>query len=1027
MKYPGTVSQTTGGKYVAFSDLNNIKNSSSGAYAISSLLIKGKKSTPNRPSTVTCTNFNFGLPTGAEPTKVTVELAHRKYTGSTSGKSCNIPAPTISLVGASGISSVKGIAPTLAFNDNRTKTFNVTGKLTRSQVNSTGFGVKINYPTNTNSYDGYMAIGYVRVSVEYKVPSYTVKVSKVTGGYNGDDYTIECMISNKNLTSYNPTLTLTSPTGFSFKESNGNGTITQNSASSFTWNPQLGKKVGTSSINVTFTPNITFSPGQSQYTGNFVLSESLYSGSSTLTSVIVPKPEPVAEDSPVKEFDEEVSDETEGEEEEVVITYNVPVRPSDYDNEQVEGDGPWIEISPLTNLGYERVGSKRRVTINTSDTIQYHGGTTTPYGWTNITHANPLVYEAGTSSGQLGVDWHFWLSSGIPQTVTVTIKVESNPYVYDDEEETYVPAGWFTVSETTMIIIFKIPEETVETFDTPYLTILELTQEELDRLGHQTPYVLQAYLKQNTTSNQVIDNYRNNRVLIFNNAIRDNITVTETTDPTTGEIIETITDSTDYDNLTVDDLFWNAEYISPPLNNVNAYNSIECEFTYNKDYPFYIIYSGEFAEMEDDYDLDKGTITFTEPSITEKNSYHGRETTGNYPVPINGLLEDSAELSIESLNSASTLIFNDLPLGEDYGNNDNLSIRGIQLTGNIEQSTDELVLYAKLTNPEGVTGQRSVIIQPSDYIDNETLVTLGGLGDTWGFQSSEIHNLEDWEIEITISNMLNESTSTINFGGFQLITYVEQLDAQTITVEVEDENLAHYGAFITDVIIPEGLKTDTDFLSIDGSDTNDAYRQNVREKTIELDIALDACDINTSTSMLRQLTKLLVNERTEYNQPIPKRIWFSHYPDIYYEYVIEDTLDIKADVGSYEIKAKLTVPSGTGFSKTSTTTNIIGFVQGLVTVNPTITLKPQSNSVTITELNTNQRFTIGYTGDWQSKVVMIDCANRQVWLLENEEDTIGTDITKYVDFNSDWFRLYGEYSFSSSDCTIRTVTFKERW
>ena len=69
----------------------------------------------------------------------------------------------------------------------------------------------------------------------------------------------------------------------------------------------------------------------------------------------------------------------------------------------------------------------------------------------------------------------------------------------------------------------------------------------------------------------------------------------------------------------------------------------------------------------------------------------------------------------------------------------------------------------------------------------------------------------------------------------------------------------------------------------------------------------------------------------------------------------------------------------------------------------------------------------GYTGDWQSKVVMIDCANRQVWLLENEEDTTGTDITQYVDFNSDWFRLYGEYSFSSSDCTIRTITFKERW
>ena len=1024
IKYPGTVSQTTGGKYVSFSDLNNIKNAASGAYAVSSVLIKGKKSTPNRPSTVTCTNFQFNIPVGAEPTKVTVELAHRKYNGSTTGKSCNIGAPTLSLVGVSGISSIKGIAPIIGFGDKRSKTFNVAGKLTRAQVNSGSFGVKINYPTNTNSYDGYMAIGYVRISLEYKVSSYTVQLRKVSGGYNGEDYTVEAMISNRNLTDYNPSLTLSSPTGFSFKEVKGNGTVIQNSVSSFTWNPKLSKKVGTSSINFVFTPNITFPTGTTSYEGTFTLSESLNSSSANHVAVIVPLPEPVAEDSPVKEFDEEVSDE-DGSEEDVIITYNVPVYSSDYDNmSPAEDEGPWINISSLTDLGSETTGSKRRVTINSNGNIKYWGGTTSP-GWNSISAGTPYVREASTASGALGVSWEFWLSSVIPQTVNLNIKVESNPMVYDAEQETYVSAGWSTVSETTMIIIFKVPKETVEEYDTPYLAILELTQEELDRLGNETPYVLQAHLKQNTTNTQIIDNYRNNRVLVFNNPILDNITVTE--EEINGETVETITDSTDYDNLSVDDLFWNAEYISPQLTSVNSYNSLECEFTYNQNYPFYIIYSGEFAEMEEDYDLDKGTITFTEPSIIEKNVYHGREPTGNYPVPINGLLDSTGELSIESLNNASTLVFNDLPLGEDYGNNDNLSIRGIELIGQVEQATDELVVYAKLINPEGITGQRTVIIEQSDIIDNENIIRLGGLGDLWGFQQTELENLEDFEIELTISNMLNEATNTINFGSFNLIIYVEQLEKQLIEVYVEGENLSHYGAFLNDITRPEGLETDTEFLNIDGTDTNDAYRQNVKEKTIELEFSIDGCDMNTSSLMLRQITKLLVNRRDEYNRPIPKQIWFSDYPDVYFEYVIEKALDITNTNGNYDVKAKLTIPSGTSYSKANTTTNIIGYVQGLVSINPVITLKPLNDTITITELNTNQRFTIGYSGGWQSKIVMIDCANRKVWLLESDDDTTGLDISKYVDFNSDWFRLYGEYSFESSDCTIRTVTFKERW
>jgi phage-related protein len=275
--------------------------------------------------------------------------------------------------------------------------------------------------------------------------------------------------------------------------------------------------------------------------------------------------------------------------------------------------------------------------------------------------------------------------------------------------------------------------------------------------------------------------------------------------------------------------------------------------------------------------------------------------------------------------------------------------------------------------------------------------------------------------------LLNNDESSINFSDIQVIFYIEQIEKQEITVQVEGENLAYYGAFIDSVEIPEGLETDTSFLTIDGTDTNDAYRQNIREKTITLNFNIDACDLETSTLLLRQITKLLVNDKDEYNRPIPKIIEFSHYPDSYYEYIIEEALDIETEVTSYNVTAKLTIPAGTSYSQENTVTNTIGYVQGLAAINPIITLQPNDTVIQITETLTGQTFNIGYTGDWNDKVVEIDCEDRKVWLLSDEEADDGIEISKYVDMNSDWFRLHGEYQFEATNATIRTITYNERW
>ena len=333
-----------------------------------------------------------------------------------------------------------------------------------------------------------------------------------------------------------------------------------------------------------------------------------------------------------------------------------------------------------------------------------------------------------------------------------------------------------------------------------------------------------------------------------------------------------------------------------------------------------------------------------------------------------------------------------------------------------------------MISPTGASGERTIVLNSQDStIDSDTEFQFGGLGDLWGFTTEDLINLEDWEIQITAQNILLEGEANINYGDIQLTIYTEKLEQQLINIKIDGEDLSYYGAFIQDAKIPEGLDTDTSFLNIDGTDTNDAYRQNIREKTIELELTLDGCDLQTNTDLLRQLTRLLVNEKDQYNRPIPNTIEFSHYPDVYFEYIMQDTLEVTNDAGAYTVKAKLVIPAGTAYSKQTTTTNITGFVQGIAAINPVISFKPQAETIIIKELETGQEFHMGYSGDWQNGIVEIDCEDRKALLKTTEEDLNPVDISSYVDFNSDWFCLHGEYSFSASGCVIRTVEYSERW
>ena len=480
--------------------------------------------------------------------------------------------------------------------------------------------------------------------------------------------------------------------------------------------------------------------------------------------------------------------------------------------------------------------------------------------------------------------------------------------------------------------------------------------------------------------------------------------------------------SIDIDNLSSQQIFENAKYWANTTGGLNEYNSVECEFTYNDDYPLYVIVTGDYPEATT-YGFDGGSVKFTEPCIIEKAVYNGREPNGNYPVPIENLLSDTdfSTITLSANETGTPIRLYDFPLDDDYGTNESYAIRGIQVIGTLE-SSDNLIVYAKLINPNGEIGQRSIALN----VDDTDSFAIGGLGDLWGFTTLQMTNLEHWQIELSASNILATGESFLNIQDVQIVFYLETVDKQEITIKINDEDIAYYGAFIEAVNIPEGLNTDTSFITVDGTDMNDAYRQNIREKTITVDFNISECDLKTSTDLLRQITKLFTNEKDQYNRPIPKQITFSHYPEDYFEYIMETPFEVSTNITDYDVTAKLTIPAGTSYSRQDTVTNTVGNANGLAALRPIITIQPSAANIEIKEGLSEQSFNMTYAGDWTSKIVEINCDDRIVLLKDNADDD-GVDISKYVDHNSDWFRLSGEFNFEAINCVIRTVSFNERW
>lgn len=939
-KYPQSLSQTTGGTYATWTDLNNIKTSA--GVAASSFFGKSapiQTGQPNRPSKIAATNFGFQIPEGAKITNITVEYNHYKV-GNTSSLNPIIPAPTVTLKNVSGL-SMKGYAATGTATNFRCS-FDVSN-IKRNDINNSNFGVEFDYPANTNEDSGIIFLQYIRIYITYTPLDYSISIRGLNPVYVGDTIPIEINAVDQNQNGYDPTVEITLPQWVAFSHANGQGTINQQGDTLY-W------KVPFSTVGMGASIKLYF----------------IISNTANNVGLLVK--EPLTNAGDVFWFNI-VNDPSEGWAVDVDDTNIVVVGGESGKTEKLYVDKD--TVIPIDLLYPENDGVPTQMVHDQKGySYSLNGGSS----WTNQNSPGTVIIQDNASSLRLKY-------STLGKR-TVTFKSSTGGTIFKKYEIHVMPVTKGVLSAS----------------------VLNVDQECLNLMADDYVYTAQSYMKINSTiaNKEFYDCRLNCRMIVFN-----------------GEIPTGTTDTIAY-------MIDHAEYISDVPGVVGTYQIVSCDFIYHDEYPVYILFTSDYSELA----INGFELQYTSPAIIEKIVYNGYEEYGNYPEPINNVLSNSdvAEIKIPLYKSSNSFILSKPPLPEWFGTIENTAIVGIQLDLDVEYA-DECVLYAKLHAPDGRIGTRSVILDDPSVNNNAGQITIGGMNDLFGFDVLDIQDFNKWELELQFNNIFTnqDSQALIDFKNAALTLYTTQVEDHYITMFIDGKDMRYYGLFLEEVEIPEGLKTDTNFLSIDGTDTNEAYRMNIDKKTIKVEFTVDGCDIHETTIALRRIAKMLINERDSLNRPIPRKVAFSHYPDVHWYYVITDVIDTEVEYGDYTAEAKLIIPSGTANSNEDTISNNVGVNNSLAKVNPIIQIVPTGTEISIHEKYSGQTFEIANSSLSRSDIVLIDCINRKVKVKRNGSNDNIQDISSSVMYSSDWFIIHGEYFFETINCMLQTVTFTERW
>ncbi|WP_292475453.1 hypothetical protein [Methanosphaera sp.] len=443
------------------------------------------------------------------------------------------------------------------------------------------------------------------------------------------------------------------------------------------------------------------------------------------------------------------------------------------------------------------------------------------------------------------------------------------------------------------------------------------------------------------------------------------------------------------------------------------------KFKYNSSNPLYIVYShgytGDPVSM-------RVTFNFSEHLLVETSLWGTVNGIGHALWPTQALLTDGNNYARASMVPSIPELIPATVWDWDDGGllNTNISILGMEVQFDYI-TTDTVVVECELYIDKNKRGKRQVTLT-----SGEGVASVGSVYDLFGFTPGELidrtnERIYPFEIRIKVLNMYS-NRAYININNVKaVIDYITRTKCG-YGLSIDGERGEDYGILITKVVHHRGTENETSLYHVEGTDTTVVNRVNINTKEVELSIRLPNCSIKDGRYQVDKVVELFTNTRELHsNKPIPKQLIFDHLDDRYYEIVRVKEFDDKYVGNSYYADITLLVPSGTTYDVSDTISGPDGYSPSSIAVSPKIVYMAQrAGTAIIMEEELEQVLIITTPRILKDSKLTIDNANRKVYLGDT------TDITEYVDFNSTWFKLRGNYSFSSDTGKILEVSYKVR-
>lgn len=473
----------------------------------------------------------------------------------------------------------------------------------------------------------------------------------------------------------------------------------------------------------------------------------------------------------------------------------------------------------------------------------------------------------------------------------------------------------------------------------------------------------------------------------------------------------------------------NTEIYTNQLTVSDIWEELTCEFTYDASKPLYIIFYGNFI------DLDYGTVEFGNLCLILKERYTGYE----YPVlalsPQRYLLTNhvsSANLLLEPPDKVLSTkhFFN----GFDWQDleKSNVLIHGIKVTGDI--STEEPINL--------ILGMGTIDTDEVDYYLDSINITskdksfkFGGLFQNFGISFPEINKvLNNLRFFLQIDDAFDNVTPfNVNMKNIQITVYYSRNSGKDCDFYIDGVSCKYFLISMNpETEIPRGANFNVEKYKIDGADGEYPIRVNVDNKKIKLKFNVYGDDFEESTEIMKYVSEYLYPERTPLDDPILKSISFFFAPDECFDYYIEDAIDAEAVVGGYDCQADLIIPSGLSRSIEPLKKSFAGTITTIGKVKPDIILYKviTDDSVPLQVIESESGQTLKLEGDFITKLpettkIKIDCNNREVF-YEKYGEWFKID-PNCITIDSTFFILDHHFNFENSiNCKVTDVIYYEK-